>query len=905
MNKTTISYWTEKLETRLPPVLVAPDRKYHALQAPDGRLLQFSLGSDGALYLAREQPGGTWAVNDLGAAQLRKDCAGQAEAHVHAFAASPGARPGTVTLAMALRAKDSDYLYLSTDNSLDNLSWVQAPSWTRYPNEDLANFRLADVGIFVTADQSLAIVADIAQDVDQGIQEIRRYRIAPDKREGRYWHPLALPATVAAEGYASCVGRGLKGYVDGLYTFGRNRGSTQFLFCPLENAFGDGPPLPTLLGLPGGTVPTAMASLRNGDMSTDLFAIGGSALYYFSSASQAAGPGTGQSKNVLGIALLENALFVGTTELTVVRHDGLISVLGRNGSDEIFCTSVPQASVASAAAWRAPQVVVKGIERMSPLLNGASGGTLYGTGAGVLHTVSYSASSERWQASALNLPKPPSDMAAALSHFRTTIGLTGEDNAAVKNGVFRLSASHRCAAYINGLYYRLDAAAVHIAADDQGFAAILELPGLPAGTTFTVATDTDSVTFDPHEAENIFTVCFSGTACTRDEGERTRSTSGAYDYSDVRIYAKETGYIPVRLHKEISGTLEAVKPSVTVRGVGENDWQTPRDDSEALKFDGPLKAPDDLLKYVRSYSGGDQRSRMTQLDGWSGVALALHGANLAAASGAKQVNFIGHSRGAASAIMAAWFIYAYGPRDIRISIFAIDPVPGTGKWYGTLTQLPPNVANYVGIYAWDMCVQPGDLPFQAVVPRPNRKMAGLPNSDDAGQLGSSWDTLADGYQQNDPLAKANARQPENYALYACRGRHSTVAGNTTADSQYDPNNASAEVAPVPQLVYRLARAYLTKWGTIFQSPSAVGDSVWELRRRIHLDHAKLDAMGGGATRTSMIADRPYVRRVSSISGRNPADNYFMDNVVGDPPIRLAYPVTAERKDAGWVQWKFL
>lgn len=379
--------------------------------------------------------------------------------------------------------------------------------------------------------------------------------------------------------------------------------------------------------------------------------------------------------------------------------------------------------------------------------------------------------------------------------------------------------------------------------------------------------------------------------------------------SDKRIYCNDTGYIPVRIHKEISGTLSATDPSVTVRGVGANDWHEPSNNSEPLRFDGPLKAPDDLLSYVRGYSGGDQRSYgWAEVSGWAATALALHGANLAAASGTQQYNFIGHSRGAVEGIMAAWFLYAYGPRDIPINIFAIDPVPGPGNWYGILTQLPPNVANYVGVYAWDFCVQPKDKPFMALVPRPNGQMTGqLKKGELGGELGSSWDSLADNSQLADPLARSDAPPPQQgYELYACRGRHSTVAGNITADGEYDPNNVSESVAPVPKLVYKLARTYLDKWETTFRTKCAVEENETQLSEKIRTDHREFDAMGGGVPRTSSLPlARPYVRRVSSISGRNTFSSYYMEDVVGDSLDQSVYPVTDQRENAGWVQWKFL
>ncbi len=391
---------------------------------------------------------------------------------------------------------------------------------------------------------------------------------------------------------------------------------------------------------------------------------------------------------------------------------------------------------------------------------------------------------------------------------------------------------------------------------------------------------------------STYTVCFSGTACTRDEGEETRLSSNKH------IYADESGYIPVRIHRDISGDLTATTHSVIVRGVGENDWGQWRSQSSPLLLNGPLVIPDALRKEAGKYSDGNQISTAAQTSGWSAPALALHAANLAASSNAGQFNFIGHSRGAVECIMAAWFLYAYGPKDIPVNVFAIDPVPGPGDWYGILTQLPPNVHRYVGVYAWDH-LDPG---FMALVPRPNGRMTGTSGSV---ALGDSWMTLADNYQLDDPLTSNDLPQPDGYELYVCRGRHGTVAGNSTSDGQYDPAKVSSHVAPVPKLVYKMARAYLDHWGTTFQSGCAVTESTTALRRQIHTDHAEFDAMGGGATRTSKLPNRPYVRQVSSTSGRAFWKYHYLEDVVGDPPYPLSYPVTVERSNAGWVKWQFL
>ncbi len=429
-----------------------------------------------------------------------------------------------------------------------------------------------------------------------------------------------------------------------------------------------------------------------------------------------------------------------------------------------------------------------------------------------------------------------------------------------------------------------------------------------AASSSTVASSSDPT------AGSAYTVCFCGTGCTRDEGEVSRPPgllNGLINPgSDKAIYTPETGYIPVRIHREISGNLQATTPSVTVRGVGENDWALPRNNSEPLILDAPLRAPANLQAYASIYSGGDQHGVGKQSTGWSLPALALHGANLAAASGKPVYNFLGHSRGAVEAIMSAWFIYFYGPpavQNIPINIFAIDPVPGPGEWFGIFTQLPPNVANYVGIYAWDVCGSTGDPPFMGLVPRPNGRMNGTP--DQAAIYNSwwpnQWKYIADNYERRDPLLPAAVAQPTNYDLYACRGRHGTVAGNYTKDGGYNAANVSDAVARVPELIYKMARGYLTQWGTAFPTASAAQQRVLALRQGINTWHREFDLMGGGETRTSVFPRRPYVRRLSSISGSNPFNSYYMDDVVGDPPYKLAYPVTNERTNAGWVKWKFL
>lgn len=402
---------------------------------------------------------------------------------------------------------------------------------------------------------------------------------------------------------------------------------------------------------------------------------------------------------------------------------------------------------------------------------------------------------------------------------------------------------------------------------------------------------------------DVYTLSFSGTACTRDEGEASRSNS------DKRVYSERSGYVSVRIFKEVNGVLTESHNAINVRGSGENDWALPRNNSEDLLVNGPLKIPDSLLNYVSEYVSGDQCSEAKQAEGKDISALALHGANKAVASGAKLVNMIGHSRGAVAAIMAAWFIYSYGPQDIQVNIFAIDPVPGPGDWWSTFTTLAPNVNHYAAVYSWDESNELStDYLYKPVVPYPNEKMMGKKSNEFSSSFwpfNNDWKNLGDGVSTPDPLGQSTSPQPINYDLYVCRGRHSTVSGNITTDSLYDPIKNSSKVSNVADLVYLMARTYLSQWGTVFSEPCAVTKSAKELRSALIEFHDLFDVMGGGCYRTSRLPLRPYVRRISSSSGMIPWNSSYMEDVVGDPPYEQYYPVTKDRSSSGWVKWYFL
>lgn len=337
-------------------------------------------------------------------------------------------------------------------------------------------------------------------------------------------------------------------------------------------------------------------------------------------------------------------------------------------------------------------------------------------------------------------------------------------------------------------------------------------------------------------------------------------------------------------------------------------------------------------------------SRTELLGGWGMMALALHGANLAAAAikrknnKATKIVFIGHSRGGCQCMAAANLLYWYGDDEIKaisVHIFAIDPVPGTGEWYQSFTQLTPNVKKYVGIYAFDH-MDPG---FSVCVPRPTKAMyAGgteptplpekitqeifaevFPDDIHDEELREDWfdkeffTKVGRNYQTPDPLRPDTSLDAlQDYDLYICRGKHGTVTGNTTLDSKQDPDKADLDdVGAVPKLVYLMARAYLAEWGVQFATTiPLVTESVATLRAKIESQGAttKFDKMGGGTNRNPRTRFYRFMVRLAA------SDNskLYLEDVIGAVPkgqgqSKLPYPVTncQDVSAAGWAKWKFL
>jgi hypothetical protein len=272
--------------------------------------------------------------------------------------------------------------------------------------------------------------------------------------------------------YQSIVGRAPKGSVDGLYTAGISGTTGQLVFVPVINVYGSGPATAVTLNLPEGVVPSAIASSRNPDQSTDLFVIGGDTLYMFPSSDLDAKP-----SKATPIKLMQNAIFSGTDKLFGMAHQDTITLWGKNGGDQVFYLSCKQSDKSNGAKWSFPVPILEGMEEISPYLNLVDGGnTLFASGNGVLEKITQNTASESklWSVTQISLPAPPQAPPVSFNSYTTTIQLNDANNLPVGNQAVSLSANQRTAVFINGLYYVLTANPIQVKSNASGMITIME-----------------------------------------------------------------------------------------------------------------------------------------------------------------------------------------------------------------------------------------------------------------------------------------------------------------------------------------------------------------------------------------------------------------------------------------------
>ncbi|MBD2329772.1 hypothetical protein [Alkalinema sp. FACHB-956] len=488
MSNINLTYSSEMMTNYLHAEIISPQAKFEALQTNDGHSLLFSIGTDRAFYLIREESGTSttgWNKVDLSSALIQKAFAGQPEAYCRTFEVGQSVQDGSIGMAMVVSTSIGDHLYLCLGNSNKDTTWADAPNWIAYEYDNaqakLPKLEIVNVFFCETTGATQYIIVDVIRDSNSAVKTVRRFYIDPSKKTGRYWNSRDLPIDLEIDKYDSCLGRARKGRVDGLYTAGRAGSSGQLEFCPVINVYGSAPPTPARLNLPGGTIANAITATRNADLSTDLFVMSGKTLYYFSSYNQADG--------AIGVPLITHEVLSNTSKLVAMSHDGVITLWGKNASNQVYYLTCAQAEAANPIAWSVPLPILSSIEQISPYINGVDGGnTIFAAGDGKLQKITQSPTSTLWQAQAITLPPPPQGKSISFNSYTTTLQITDSQNLPLKDISLSLSASSRCVVYINGLYYVIDNAPIHVKSNAMGMVTIVESTETLTGTTFTVST---------------------------------------------------------------------------------------------------------------------------------------------------------------------------------------------------------------------------------------------------------------------------------------------------------------------------------------------------------------------------------------------------------------------------------
>ncbi|GFN17260.1 hypothetical protein AtubIFM55763_004296 [Aspergillus tubingensis] len=488
--------------------LVSPTGKFTALQTQAGLSLVFALDTAGVLHVFEEQSGTThtgWQLRDLSTKTLQNAFPNQANVVVRDFDVAQSAMDGSIGLMMAATVNGTDQLFVSLLNSSSDSSWTSSPIWSPIPfdaessSSDNTSSSLIITGMLfaeVFSEKQYIIVDTERVSGDAATKDITRYVVHPTADEGSRWIKADIPVDVEETRYQSCVGRIHGERIDGVYTSGQAGESSQLVYVPLENVYGDGPPEPTRLSLPSDMHPTAIAVARDADVDSDQF--GGTELYAVSGATLYLYDTAAQQQGLAPAALVTNDFLSGTDTLFAMMHDGVTTLWGKNGNDVVYYLTCPNTQLSVPGAWSAPVPLLTGIERLSPYVNLADGGrTVFAAGGGAIQKIVQkpSTAGSIWRPQRITLAATaPTEPALSFNSYTTTVQVVGTDKMPAREVSLAISAETSTPAYINGLYYVLGDTPVIVKTDAMGTVTVIEATEDLQGTPLTVKVVDDSST---------------------------------------------------------------------------------------------------------------------------------------------------------------------------------------------------------------------------------------------------------------------------------------------------------------------------------------------------------------------------------------------------------------------------
>lgn len=480
-----VTYSSELISNFKLADIAAPDKQFAALQTDKGCSLLFSLSTENALFVTEETPGHAtgWVKTPLSAEVVARHSSGL----VKAFAVAQNAGNQKLDLAMVVSATDGDHLYLSLGNAADNTSWAAKPTWVAVTATD--KLSIAKVFISQAADGQY-IVVDRVRNPGDSQQFVARYHIDTARLgSADAWQVHGLPVDLEIDHYSSCLGRRGGEKLDGIYTLGHIGSHDTLVYQALYDRFNPGQPTTAVrLNLPANSGPTALASaLINEQHETDLYVAGKGALYYFPSGSQQDG--------AEAIKVVSNSIFEDVHQLHAFTTDHEVIVWGLNRAQQLFHTSCPRASVATASAWSFPLPILAQVQGISPYINRANSGQVFFAhiGSGQFQKASRTLDGNDWHFDNILLPvlKDSKTKAKKFSSYTTRIQVTDDSNRPLGNPVggdqkkspvtVSLSAAQPVGLYINNHYYLLAPTPIDVPVDATGGLMIVEwVDGLAA-----------------------------------------------------------------------------------------------------------------------------------------------------------------------------------------------------------------------------------------------------------------------------------------------------------------------------------------------------------------------------------------------------------------------------------------
>lgn len=357
----------ELIQNRRPAEIPLPEYKFEAHQIDAGTVLLFSIGSGGVLFVTQEVPGIApgWQCIDLSSAAIERDVpGGMCSNFASALSLPVAGQPDALHLAMVVNDGSNDHLYLSLSNPASGGAWAAGLAWAPCPfNGGTQPSRLAIAGVKISeASDGQFIVVDIVANPDAAKPLLQRYYIDTSQSRAARWVEHKVPIDIEAGIYASCLGRSRDSAgVDGVYLASKMDGAAQLIYSPLYNTFN--PALPRLsrrLQLPGELVADTIATCRNPDNTTDLYATANGALYFFAAANQ--------TDRAEALQVGADPLWKGIRKLSPSAAGGRVTVWGLNQADQVIYTSVDRAQAANPAAWSRPIVVLAQVDAIAPYL---------------------------------------------------------------------------------------------------------------------------------------------------------------------------------------------------------------------------------------------------------------------------------------------------------------------------------------------------------------------------------------------------------------------------------------------------------------------------------------------------------------------------------------------------------